>query len=182
MKKIRVYAVALAALLLTACGAQTESAPAEPTPEPFDLAAYKEDVGACRTAIMDNAVMVYNMAKYEVTWLQAHESVGGSEPDAADLAAKAYEWLAENSDATQESVEQADADIRSAYKDISITAVEGEEAEKIEAAIAALFDSYDDLYAAATQPAVTSDDVTAVAGAAIDALQDADRDLGLYLD
>jgi hypothetical protein len=142
----------------------------------FDLSVYKDAVQQCRADIMENSLLLYNMGKYEVSFLEALGSTSDSTVE------KAYSWLAEKSDSTQEDVEHLHSKIREEYADITIIPIEGNEATEIDGYIRSMYDGYSSLYDSVTSNAHPSSELTSLINEAIKLINGADDDLGLFLD
>lgn len=186
--RISIFMLAvMLALLLAACGtpssAQT-SKPVEPTPTEapvFDLEEYKTLVSECRVAINDAAIFLANAGKYETNWLKAYASVGG-DGGIDDLAEKAFEWLAENSEATRETVDADYEDIRQQYKNIILMELDGQEAQEIDALFRSMYEAYSSMYSLVTKPSGTASSFASSLVDCINELTKADEDLSLFLD
>lgn len=152
MRKNYMRSVAAALLLclsLTGCGSNTvepeiPNAPAEVVVEPvFSIEEFKAAVDQCRVEIYDATVYLSNLATYEHNYLEISENIGGS---GDNMVESAYEWLASESDATQESVAATHENIGQQYKEITLTEFSGKEAELIYATFDAMYQAYDDMY------------------------------------
>lgn len=182
MKKIFIF-VTMAALLSTLIGCSTSkeelTAPSnEPTSEQvisFDLDDYKAAVSECRQNIADNSLYLSNVGNYEFNFVKALGSISD------DTTGRAFEWLAEKSDATKESVDAVDVIIREQYKAIIATEIEGKEAEEIEEAVRALYDAYSSLYSLVVDPTGTVSDFGKNLQNCISSITDSDDALMLWL-
>lgn len=122
----------------------------------FDLQEYKKLILESKTLIADEAVLVYNMGKYEYNFWAAMIKISGS-IDFDEVIAKGFEWLEEEGNTSKETVENNYEEIQNQYKDIVIIETEGAEAEEIKNEYKALYSAFSDLY---TSVVSTSGDIT----------------------
>lgn len=148
-----------------------------PETEPeFNLAAFKSAVAQCQTDINDASIYIANMGAYEYNFWKTLGSLSDS------MTERAYEWLAENSDATKESVEAAYESIRQQYKDITLTEYNGKEAEAIYTAFESMYQSYIGMYNLVTSPSGSITDFATGLSNYIEAIQESDSELSLFLE
>lgn len=148
-----------------------------PETEPeFDLAAFKSAVAQCQADINDASIYIANMGTYEYNFWKALGSLSDS------MTEKAYEWLAENSDATKESVETAFESIRQQYKDIALTEYSGKEAEAIYTAFESMYQSYIGMYNLVTSPSGSITNFATDLNNYIEAIKESDSELSLFLE
>ncbi|WP_031475536.1 hypothetical protein [Agathobaculum desmolans] len=171
MKKIISFGLFAMIFICSACS-NNETANSAET---FDLDEYKSLVSTCREDISSAVIYIGNMATYEFNYWQNL----GSMPD--NLSEAAYEWLSENSDATKDTVESLHEDIRSAYKDITLSEIEGNEASEIDSAIRGLYDAYSSMYSLVTSPSGTLQAFAEDISTYLDDITSYDDDLALYL-
>ncbi len=199
MKK-SIVAILIAALVLTlcACGSTTpdratqpDSAVQEPVKEEevnataeeavteadtFDLESYKESASDFRTEACAASVILANMGNYENNYWKALGNLSDSMVD------KAFTWLAENSDESQETVEADYESIRAAYKELILTDFgDNTEAAEIDAGVRALYDGYSELYNTVLNPSGSRGDFASHVSDLISEIQSANSDLLLFL-
>lgn len=199
MKK-SIVAILIAALVLTLCacgsttpdsGAQSTAAVQEPVKEAevdataeetvteadtFDLESYKESASDFRAEAYAASVILANMGSYENNYWKALGSLSDSMVD------KAFTWLAENSDESQETVEAAYESIRAAYKELILTDLgDNTEAAEIDAGVRALYDGYSELYNIVLNPSGSRGDFASHVSDLISEIQSANDDLLLFL-
>lgn len=187
MKKYLCLIIAfLFAIALAGCGSSNSESVSQtdapvvteaPTTLPeFDLDAFKTAVSDCRQDINDASIFIANMGTYEFKYWKALGSLSD------DIAEKGYEWLAKNSDATKESVEASYESIRQQYKEITLTEYTGKEAEEIYAAIDAMYRAYNGMYNLVNSPSGSLSDFGSELSDYIDAIQESESDLELFLE
>ncbi len=94
----------------------------------------------------------------------------------------AFEWLAENSEETRETVDAAYSKIREEYKAIILTEIEGKEAEEIDASFRELYDSYCGMYTLVTEPSGSLSDFADTLIDLANSQIASDESLSLFLD
>ncbi len=195
MKK-SIVAILIAALVLTLCacesstpdsGAQSTSAVQEPAKEEevnataeeadtFDLESYKESASDFRTEAYAASVILANMGNYENNYWKALGTLSDSMVD------KAFTWLAENSDESQETVEADYESIRAAYKELILTDFgDNTEAAEIDTGVRALYDGYSELYNTVLNPSGSRGDFASHVSDLISEIQSSNSDLLLFL-
>ena len=199
MKK-STLAILIAALVLTfcACGsatadsaAQPDSAAQESTKEAevdttveedaveadtFDLESYKESASDFRTEAYAASVILANMGNYENNYWKALGTLSDSMVD------KAFTWLAENSNESQETVDADYESIRAAYKELILTDFgDNTEAAEIDTGVRALYDGYSELYNTVLNPSGSRGDFASHVSDLISEIQSANSDLLLFL-
>lgn len=151
------------------------------TPDPvFDLNEYKGLVSECRASINEATLYVCNTGNYELNYWKTAKSFSGNKPD--NLVDAAFEWLAENSEETRDTVEADYNSIRQQYKSIILIEIEGKEAEEIDAAFRDMYDAYCSVYNLVVSP---SGSLSEFGNNLVDyatAIMDADEGLSLFLD
>lgn len=187
MKRIVCFLLAIiSASLLVGCSgnnAQQDNQTNPPTTnvaqeaeQEFDLESFKNAVSQCQADINDASILIANMGTYEYNFWKALGSLSDS------MTESAYEWLAENSDATKESVETAYESIRQQYRDITLTEYRGKEAEEIYSAFDSVYQAYNDMYNLVTNPTGSLTDFATDLNNYIEAIQRNSNDLSLFLE
>lgn len=183
MKKlISIFIASLIVLFAASCESldvptqQQTTAPETETATAFDLEAYKSDVQEFRTSVMDNSLLLYNVGSYEVNYLKA---LGTTSDSTAD---KGFEWLSKQTDATRESVDDAHQSIRDEYAELILVNIEGKEAEELDGYVRSMYEGYSALYDCVTSNSLTSSQLTSEVNAAIACIEDADANMGLFID
>lgn len=199
MKK-SILAILIAALVLTfcACGSATADRAEQPVSaaqesakeaevnaaaeetvveaDKFDLEAYKGNASAFRSEAYAASVILANMGNYENNYWQALGSLSDGMVD------KAFTWLAENSDESQETVEANYESICSAYKDLILTDFgDDAEAAEIDAGVRALYDGYSELYDTILNPSGSRGHFASHVSDLISEIQSANDNLLLFL-
>lgn len=197
-KSIVAILVAVLVLTLCACGSTTpdratqpDSAVQEPVKEEevnataeeavteadtFDLESYKESASDFRTEAYAASVILANMGNYENNYWKALGTLSDSMVD------KAFTWLAENSDESQETVEADYESIRAAYKELILTDFgDNTEAAEIDAGVRALYDGYSEFYNTVLNPSGSRGDFASHVSDLISEIQSANSDLLLFL-
>ncbi len=178
-RKCRLMATALALVMLCACSpsqvATTPPPELSPSPASFDLDAYKASVKTCSDEINEATIILYNMAKYENNYWQTLGELSDS------MVGSAFDWIAENSEETEDSINATYDSIRAQYKEIVLVEVEGKEAEEIEAAFKGLYDSYVDMYDIVTSPSGSIGDFVDAINENVRNSKDCSDELSLFL-
>ena len=117
----------------------------------FNLKDYRDTVSACNDLIMDEAVLLSNMGRYEYSYWSNLTKLGGT-VDYEKISSKALEWLAEESDVDSGIVQENYTAICGQYRDIINTPISGIEADNIYKNFSELFDSFNRLYLLVTDP------------------------------
>lgn len=180
MKKLFAFVLAMCVglSLLTACSgepaksseaesstAQETTATPEPTPEPtatpipFDLTTYKDSLSKCIDEISTNALMYYNMCKFELNYWETLNSVKGTF-SSEDAAQYAMEWLEKESEESADSLSVRHNTITELYKEIVFTEADGAEAEKLLEVFEEMYDNYVLIHDAAMSPSGDIDSFT----------------------
>lgn len=142
----------------------------------FDLGSYKESASNFRSEAYAASVILANMGNYENNYWQALGSLSGGMVD------KAFTWLAENSDESQETVEADYESICSAYKELILTGFgDSTEAAEIDAGVRALYDGYSELYDTILNPSGSRGHFASRVSDLISEIQSANDDLLLFL-
>lgn len=111
------------------------------TPIPFNLDEYKATLSECIDNISTNALMYYNMCKYEVNYWETLNGINGT--FSADNAFQhAMEWLEGETDESADSLSERHDNILELYKEIVFTEIDGTEAEKLLEVFEETYDSY----------------------------------------
>lgn len=180
LKKIAATFLCLAVLLsLNACGSET---PKEDACSSFSIEEYKIIVNENRERIYNACVYLSNLGEYEHNYWKSYNALGPESgmPDTSIDAA--FEWLAENSDGTKESVEAAFRDIRQQHKEIVLNVIVGPEAREIYKAYTAMYDAYIALYNLVTEPSNSIDDFVETYNACVNSIKESNQSLSLFLD
>lgn len=144
--------------------------------EAFDLAAYKEDASNFRVSTYSASVILANMGNYENNYWKALGSLSDNMVD------KAFDWLSENSDETQETVEANCESIRAAYKELILTDFgDDKEAAEIDAAVRSLYSGYSELYDTILNPSGSRGHFASNVSDLISEIQSANDNLLLFL-
>lgn len=125
----------------------------EPPESNFDLEAYKSLVSNCRTAISDAGNILTIIGIYEHYYWESYEAASMYNLSSADIVDAVFEWLAENTDETRETVSAAFDSIRQQYRDIILTELKGKEAEEIDKAFRSMYTAYSSMYSLTGSPA-----------------------------
>ena len=142
----------------------------------FDLDAYKESASDFRTEAYAASVILANMGNYETNYWKALGTLSDSMVD------KAFTWLAENSDESQETVEADYESIRAAYKELILTDFgDNAEAAEIDAGVRALYDGYSELYDTILNPSGSRGHFASHVSDLISEIQSANNDLLHFL-
>lgn len=188
MRKYMVFLTLIASILyFTACSSGTSpdelagSIPPTETEQPFNLDAYKESVGQFRTHVMDNSLLLYNVGKYEINYLDALKSISGNSTS-NDTSDKGFNWLKENADADRDSVDANHQKIREEYAALILVEVSGKEAELLYSYVANMYEGYSSLYDCVTSNSLSAAQLTSKINGAIDLINGADSDISLFLD
>lgn len=175
--------------VVSGCGDQNSSSDvpsAEPSSieetVPFDISEYKKIVSEYNDYVSDNMIALYNMGKYEYNYWNNSEKLGAT-PDSSELSAKAFEWIAENSENehTEISITSNHDEICNLYATIIKTSTEGSEAEEIENLVKDIYDSYTSLYNLITSPSGNLDSFADMYNTNIQNLQKDTETLSLLL-
>lgn len=142
----------------------------------FDLEEYKALVSACRTDINAASIIVANVGSYENNYWKNLGKLSDT------MVESAFEWLAKNSDETQETVDTAHEDIRQQYKNIILIELDGKEAEEIDSAFREMYDAYSSMYSLVISPSGSREDFAKNLSDYIGAISDSNEDLSLFLD
>lgn len=143
MKKLRVIAIAVCfGLLMASCSA------GEPK---TTIEEYNAAVASFNDTLMENAVLLSNIAQFENSYWKNLIKLGGR-VDYDDIVSKAYDWLEEKSGETEQSVEQSYNEICSQYKAIISMNVEGEGNARVSEKLDEIFEAYNSLYLLVTSP------------------------------
>lgn len=194
-KLLSLILAALMVLAFTGCGSTTASVEGTPTPEvettptpeptptdiPFDLDAYKALVNACRADINSAHIFVGNVGNYENKYWTSLSNFGGR-LDIEKMVDGAFEWLAENSDESRETVDAAYESIRQQYKAIILTEIDGNEAEEIDSAFRNMYDAYSSMYSLVILPSGSRSSFATNLVDYMNIILDSDEDLALFLD
>lgn len=153
MKKLVVLALSAAlAVSICSCGnssstGESPSAPQESEAPAFNLSEYKEAAAAFQSETYQACIILGNVGNYEFTYWEA---LGRFDDNMVD---RAFQWLSENSEETQETVAAKNEEIRSSYKELILTDFgDDTEAAETDNGIRALYDGYSALYNSVTQP------------------------------
>lgn len=143
-------------VVLCSCGGVPEQ-PVSESPDAssssFDLSAYQVDAEEFRGLAYEASVILANVGTYENNYWKA---LGRLSDDMSD---RAFEWLAENSEETQETVSASYEAIQSAYGDLTSADIDEEaEAAEIAAGVDALHVGYSALYELVTKPSGSRED------------------------
>ena len=157
MKKLILLVLSTSlAISLCSCGESVElsaSGVPESPPASFQLSEYKTDVAAYRDLTYQASIILANVGNYENNYWKALGRLS------EDMPSKAFEWLSENSEETQETVSASNEDIGSDYDAlISTDFGENADAAEIDAEVRALYDGYSALYSLVTEPSGTRED------------------------
>lgn len=144
--------------------------------EPFDLEAYKEKASDFRINAYAASIILANMGNYENNYWQALGRLDDG------MVNKAFSWIAENSDESQETIESNYENIRTAYKGLILTDFGNDtEASEIDAGVRALYSGYSELYSAVTSPSGSREDFASHVSDLISEIQSANKNLLLFL-
>lgn len=148
-------AIMLIFSLCSCSGSTNSTAPTsqETNPLVFDISEYKADVSAYRDLTYQSSIILANVGNYENNYWK---TLGRLSDDMSD---RAFEWLAENSEETQETVSASYEAIQSAYGDLTSADIDEEaEAAEIAAGVDALHVGYSALYELVTKPSGSRED------------------------
>ncbi len=189
MKKTFCIALMLVLVMgLTACGNNSESqgnddnAAVTEAEEEFDLEEYEDQVKIFRDEANSTMLALYNMSNYESNYWNNLLNISGKAPSSDDLSERAFSWLEENSDYTQDSIEESDALIRDYYKDLILTDIEGKEAEELDAAVRDMYDAYTAMYTNVTAASGDLNSFKSATSSAVGSFNKADDTIKLLLD
>lgn len=151
MKKLILLSLSMILIIfLCSCGEVDEPSASGSQDTPFasfDLSAYQADAEAFRDSTYQASVILANIGTYENNYWK---TLGGL---SEDMAARAFVWLSENSEETQETVSAIHEDIDTAYeKLISVDFGENADAAQIDIEVRDLYGSYSALYILVTEP------------------------------
>lgn len=172
MKKMFLTMVSVIMMALMV-GCAVSSAPiveAVPTVEPtatpfvFDLDEYTAKVADCYTKMEEMIPYITRMISYQYNYLNVWKNLSSttgssSTADQADLIAGALMNLQENEGVDEATLVKMHDEIRSLYKDIIATEIEGKLASEIETECKTLFAAYKNLYDMALNPSTSIDSV-----------------------
>ncbi|MFQ8760594.1 MAG: hypothetical protein ACLSAF_15370 [Intestinimonas sp.] len=162
MKKMILSVLTASLLLLSACGGQPSASspspsPSEPQAPAFDLEEYKTAVSEFNTSVMDEAVLLSNIGKYEHNYWKALGSVNGT-MDYDKMVEKAMEWLSGEVEEDASSIEAAYGDICAAYAVLAASDSDEGIADELSENVDDLFNAYNALYLLVTEPSGGIDD------------------------
>lgn len=112
-------------------------------PADFDIDGYKQQVSELSVKISDASIVLANMGNWEYNFMKALGS------PSKDMVERAYEWLAEESDYSQEWVEAKDEEIMSDFSNIAAITT-GTQADNIFASLNDLMNVYIAMYCTVT--------------------------------
>lgn len=144
-------------LPLNACGNKnaTNNTPkpeATATKKPeFNIQEFEMLVADYNAALMNQVLLVANMAKYEANYWEALNNIGGS-IDYDELVSYAEEWLDEKGKGTLEDLEKTHDEIGSQYSKIVKTNTDDSEAAILKDKSDELYSNYNLLYNLVTSP------------------------------
>lgn len=157
-KKILCYLLIVSVILpLNACGNKntTKNTPkpeATATKKPeFNMQEFKLLVADYNAALMSQVLLVAYMAKYEATYWETLDNIGGS-IDYDELVSYAEEWLDEKGKGTLENLEKEHDAIGSQYSKIVKTNTDDSEVEILKDKSDELYSNYNLLYNLVTAP------------------------------
>ncbi|MBM6974709.1 hypothetical protein [Intestinimonas butyriciproducens] len=151
MKKLILLSLSMIlAIALCSCG-EVQEPPASGSPDVpsalFDLSAYQVDAEEFRGLTYEASVILANVGTYENNYWKTLGRLSEDMPE------KAFAWLSENSEETQETVSAVNEAIGAAYDKLtSIDFGENADAAQIDTEVRALYDGYSALYALVTEP------------------------------
>ena len=137
--------------------AATAAATTISTSPPFDLAAYKDAIENCTAEMYDSAVLLLNVAEYEINYWESLEKLGGT-VNSEKILSSAWEWLAEKSEYTKEDIDSQYDIVTSLYKDIITTEISGAKAAEMKEIYDDYFDAYITFYNLVCAPSGSSSD------------------------
>lgn len=179
----KIFAIILAVVLavsLCSCGGNSlsdETGLKETVKaDDFDLDGYKEKVSEFRSSVYEASIILGNIGVYENNYWKALGSLSDN------MVESAFDWLAENSDESKETVEANNENIRAAYKELALIDVgdDGEAAE-IDAGVRALYDGYSELYSTVLNPSGSRGYFATSVSDLMSEVQSANDDLLLFL-
>lgn len=157
MKKHFILGLSVLLVILTACGnspvAQTESVSQEPM---ISIEEYKDMVSDLNDRIINEVLILSTAGEYEHTFWKAHNNISQTVPfgelDFDTMVESAMEWVAENSEASAETIESAYHVLIADYAIIADANVDGGIPGELSTCVDALFGAYYQLYTAVTRP------------------------------
>lgn len=160
MKKFYLILSAVIILIISACGGSPAS---KPDPEPvipaISAEKYNSMVSDFNSRLMEESVILANVGMYEYNYWDAFSGLSTyGDLDYEEMAKKAMDWLAENSDATSETVKAAYDELIASYSAIAEANVDGDVPEDVPKLVDALFGAYHMLYSLVTEPSGEIDD------------------------
>lgn len=153
-KKITAICI-ICSCIITGCG--NTSTPASQkgsnyeSTSSFNINSYKDAISKAQTSIMDEAILCSNMGKYENSYWENLNKIGGS-VDFNNLPEMAYNWLLEKGNITKETFEQNYININNQYKEIILIETDGKEASELENTYKNLYNAFISLYLLVTEP------------------------------
>lgn len=166
------------------CG-ETEGEPLPPPEPEFDLEAYKEKVKYCHDIILENTVILNNLASWISGYMVEYNKFMKQITFSDETLSKSYDWYCDGTGEDRSTIERNVADrdkaIKDSYKEIITEEIEGNEAIKIDESLREMFESYSALYTYVTSDNYSLYDFADYVNTLLHTFSSADNNISLFI-